>query len=90
MNGSGDMVTPLITLYSLQTCGHCKELKQYLQACGLAFRTVYVDMLCGDERSDTLRHIRRINPAVSFPTLTVGDKTIVGFKPDEIAEALSL
>lgn len=81
-------ISPSITLYALQTCGHCKEVKRLLQEQGAAFRTIYVDMLVGDKRNDTMRHIRRINPAISFPTLQVGEKTIVGFKKEEIKAAL--
>ena len=80
--------SPSITLYALQTCGHCREVKKLLQACRAQFDIVYVDMLVGDERSDTLRHLKRINPAVSFPTLQVGGKTIVGFRKREIEAAL--
>jgi hypothetical protein len=35
-----------------------------------------------------MRRIRRINPSVSFPTLVVGERTIVGFKKEEIEAAL--
>jgi glutaredoxin-like protein NrdH len=77
-----------IILYSLQTCSHCKALKQFLEERGISFQTVYVDMLVGDERNDTMRHIRRINPSVSFPTLSVGKTTIVGFKKARIAAVL--
>lgn len=76
-------------LYSLQTCSHCKALRKWLNERGAPFRTVYVDLLVGDERNDTMRHLRRINPTVSFPTLVVGDTTIVGFKKEEIEAALA-
>ena len=65
---------PAITLYGLQTCSHCKDAKKYLQEQGKPFKTVYVDMLVGDERNNTMRHIKRINPAITFPTLQVGEK----------------
>lgn len=78
-----------IILYGLQTCSHCKALRKWLTERGAPFRTVYVDLLVGDERNDTMRHLRRINPTVSFPTLVVGDTTIVGFKKEEIEAALA-
>jgi len=77
-----------ITLYALQTCSHCKAVKKLLSDRGLDFKTIYVDMLLGDERSDTLRALKRINPSVSFPTLSVGRTVIVGFKKEEIKAAL--
>jgi glutaredoxin len=77
-----------ITLYALQTCSHCKDVKKQLQEHRIRFETIYVDMLVGDERNDTMRHLKRINPSISFPTLRVGEKTIVGFKKKEIEAAL--
>jgi glutaredoxin len=77
-----------ITLCALQTCSHCKDVKKQLQERRIRFETIYVDMLVGDERNDTMRHLRRINPSISFPTLQVGEKTIVGFKKKEIEAAL--
>ncbi len=69
-----------IILYSLQSCSHCKDTKQYLEQLNISFKTIYVDMLLGDERGETLRQLRRINPGVSFPTLVIGNKAIIGFK----------
>ena len=78
-----------ITLYALQTCSHCKSVKKLLQERQVQFQTVYVDMLVGDERNDTMRQLKRINPSVSFPTLLVGEKVIVGLKKKEIETALA-
>ena len=80
---------PPIILYGLQTCSHCKSARKHLQDHGVTFKTVYVDMLLGEERNETLRELRRINPSVSFPTLRIGDETIVGFKKDAIDAALA-
>jgi len=77
-----------ITLYALQTCNHCKAVKNLLRERQIRFQTVYVDMLVGDERNDTMRQIKRINPSISFPTLLAGEKVIVGFKKEEIEAAL--
>ena len=79
---------PSITLYSLRTCTHCKDTKQYLEQLNVSFKTIYVDMLLGEDRSETLRQLRRINPGVSFPTLVMGDTIIIGFKKDDIDDAL--
>jgi glutaredoxin len=56
----------------------------------IPFECIYIDLLTGEERSETLRELRRINPEATFPTLVVGDKVIVGFKKDAIEQALSL
>jgi len=44
--------------------------------------------LLGEEKGDAMRELRKINPEVTFPTILIGDKVIVGFKKDRIAEAL--
>ena len=44
-----------ITLYALQTCGHCKAAKKLLHERRIRFETIYVDTLVGDERNDTMR-----------------------------------
>jgi glutaredoxin-like protein NrdH len=80
--------SPAIVLYGLQTCSHCKAAKTLLQRRKVTFRMVYVDMLIGQERNDTLRELKRINAALSFPTLRVGERIIVGFKEKEIETAL--
>lgn len=77
-----------IILYSLQTCSHCRDTKKYLDQLNISFKTIYVDMLLGDERSRTLRQLRRINPSVTFPTLVIGENIIIGLKKDEIDNAL--
>jgi hypothetical protein len=49
-----------------------------------------VDITQGEERKAILDDIRKVNPKCSFPTIIIGDKVIVGFKEDEIKEALGL
>ncbi|VTR67741.1 Glutaredoxin [Desulfosarcina cetonica] len=79
----------LITLYGLQTCGHCKSVRKLLRERRVPFRTILVDMLIGESRNDTLRQLKRMNPTLSFPMLIVGNQTIVGFKPADIENALA-
>jgi hypothetical protein len=49
-----------------------------------------VDLLEGEERKLILEDIKKINPRCSFPTLIIGDKVIVGFKENDIKEALGI
>jgi glutaredoxin len=79
-----------VTIYSLQTCSHCREAKKFLQQHQIPFRTVYVDMLVGEERNEAMRQLRDINPSCSFPTVSVGEEVIVGFKEEKLRQALSL
>jgi glutaredoxin len=54
------------------------------------YEFVDVDLLEGDERQAILEDVRKFNPKCSFPTIIIGDKVIVGFKEEEIKEALGL
>ena len=79
-----------VKIYSLTTCGHCKATKRLLSECDVAYDFVDVDILEGDERKAILEDVKLLNPKCSFPTIKIGDKVIVGYKEDEIKEALGL
>jgi glutaredoxin len=49
-----------------------------------------VDLLEGEERAAILEDVRKFNPRCSFPTIIIGDTIIVGYKEQEIREALGL
>ncbi|VVB70070.1 Glutaredoxin [uncultured archaeon] len=77
-----------ITLYALSTCIWCKKTKELLAALGVSFDYIYVDLLKGEDRNQAIAEIKRYNPGLSFPTLVIGEKGIVGFREKEIKEAL--
>ncbi|MGA7878308.1 MAG: glutaredoxin family protein [Desulfoferrobacter sp.] len=77
-----------IKLYALSTCIHCRNTKEFLNDCGVNYDCVEVDKLDKEERNAILEEIKKINPSCSFPTLIIGDKVIVGFRKEEITEAL--
>ncbi len=79
-----------VKIYTLSTCSHCKATKQFLDECKIKYDFTDVDTTHGDERKAILEDIKKINPKCSFPTIIIGDKVIVGFKEDEIKEALGL
>jgi len=79
-----------IILYALSTCGWCRKTKELLGDLGVAFDYVYVDLLEGSDKDDTVDKVRKVNPRCSFPTLVInGEKVITGFKEDDIKEALN-
>lgn len=77
-----------IKVYALSTCIHCKHCKEYLEEQGQEYECVYVDRLSGDERNQVMAEMRRINPALSFPTVIVEDKVIIGFDKEALEKAL--
>jgi glutaredoxin len=80
-----------ITLFALSTCVWCKRTKQFLNNLGVEYDYVFVDHLVGSEKDETMKEVEKWNPRCSFPTLVINDeKCIVGFKEDEIRNALNI
>jgi glutaredoxin len=79
-----------VKIYTLSTCSHCKNTKKLLNELGISFDFVDVDLLQGKEREAMIEEVRKINPSLSFPTILIGGRLIVGFKEQEIREALGL
>lgn len=79
-----------VKMYTLSTCSHCKATKKFLDECSVQYEFTDVDMLKGEERQAILDDVRKLNPRCSFPTIIIGEKVIVGFKENEIKEALGL
>ena len=79
-----------VKMYTLSTCSHCKSTKRFLDEREVEYDFTDVDLTDGEERKAILEEVRRLNPKCSFPTIKIGDKVIVGFKENEIKEALGL
>jgi glutaredoxin len=84
------MVKKPVKLFALSTCSHCRNCKEFLDKMGVEYECVHVDELTGQERKDVVEEVRKLNPSVSFPTVMVGDKVVVGFKKDELTQLLEL
>lgn len=81
-----------VMLFALSTCVHCKHAKKYLEDNNVEYDFVFVDKLEGDERKNAIEEIKRHNAACSFPTILVdgGVRVIIGFRRDELKEALNI
>lgn len=79
-----------VRMYTLSTCSHCKRTKEFFRSQGIEFEYTDVDLLTGDERREIVERIRKLNSRVSYPTILIGDKVIVGFQETEIKDALGL
>ena len=77
-------------LYALSTCSHCRNTKRLLGELGIDCEIIDVDLLDDDERKTVLAEVRKLNPSVSFPTLVVGERVIVGYREREIKEAFGI
>jgi glutaredoxin len=80
-----------IKLYGLSTCIWCKKTKQLLDKIGCEYEYIFIDLLNEKDRQNALKEIKKWNPRSSFPTVVINNKKcIIGFKEDEIKEALNL
>jgi len=80
-----------IMLYALSTCVWCKKTKHFLNSLGLSYDYIDVDLLQGEEKAKVVKEQEKWNPLCSYPTLVIDEKKcIVGFREDEIREALHL
>jgi glutaredoxin-like protein NrdH len=82
------MASP-IKVYALSTCIHCKHAKEFLTEQQIPYDCVFVDQLTAEERKTVMDVVRKLNPSLSFPTIVIGDKVIVGFHRDELEKALA-
>jgi len=56
---------------------------------GVEYDYEYVDHLGGGDREEAIKEVTTWNPSCGFPTMVIDNKKcIVGFKEDEIREAL--
>jgi glutaredoxin len=79
-----------VKLYTLSTCSHCRAAKNLLNNHNIDYEFIDVDLLDGAEREATIDEVKKLNPQCSFPTIIIGDKIIVGYREDEIREAIEL
>ncbi|MFY9397278.1 MAG: glutaredoxin family protein [Desulfomonilia bacterium] len=79
-----------VKMYTLSTCSHCKACKKFMNDNGVEYEYVDVDLLDGQERQSAIEEVRRLNSMVTFPTIIVGERVIVGFREDEIRKVLRL
>lgn len=79
-----------VQLYSLSTCIHCRDTKEFLSQCGISYNCIDVDKLDPERRKQVLTELKQLNPECAFPTIVVGDKVIVGLQKQEIKEILGI
>jgi len=80
--------TPL--LLALSTCPRCTRMKKFLNRYRVKVEIVDVDLLTFEQKRETYRFLRPYNPRLSFPTLIVGENSVIGEEYDEVKEVLNL
>ena len=80
----------MVKVFALSTCPWCKKLKQFLKDNDISCSVVDVDLLQGDEKEAALSEVDKAAGRRAFPITVIGDDVvIIGYKPEEIKEALA-
>ena len=79
-----------VKLYTLSTCIHCKRLKEFMNKLNVQYDFIDVDLLKGEERTEVVDEIKKLNPSCTFPTMKIGDEVIVGFDESKLKKALKI
>ena len=79
-----------VKLYALSTCIHCRDTKEFLSQCGIAYKCIDVDKLGPEERKKALMELKELGPECAFPTIVIGDSVIVGLQKKEIKDILGI
>jgi glutaredoxin-like protein NrdH len=89
---AGSRPGPEITVYALSTCGFCKRALSWLDAKGLAYRYVYMDLIPLEVKTDAKRVLKeRFKADVSFPFAVIDGKShLVGFIEADWSKTLSV
>uniref|UniRef100_A0A7C4GHA0 Glutaredoxin family protein n=1 Tax=candidate division WOR-3 bacterium TaxID=2052148 RepID=A0A7C4GHA0_UNCW3 len=77
-----------VTFYGLSTCGWCRKAKEFLDANGIEYDYIFVDLCEGEEKTAVAARVRELNPRGSFPTIQIDDSVVVGFDEDRLQELL--
>ena len=79
-----------VKMYTLSTCSHCGAAKKFMTDNGIEHEFTDVDLLTGEDRTAVVEEMKKVNPRLTFPTIIIGEKVIIGNREDEIKEALGL
>jgi glutaredoxin-like protein NrdH len=80
-----------IMVYALSTCAWCKKTKKFLESLGVEYRYLDVDLLSPEEKKKINSEVEKWNPQRNYPMVVINNKKcIVGYKEDDIKEALHL
>jgi glutaredoxin len=79
-----------VVVFALSTCGWCKKMKRLLAALDVEYMYCDLDLLSGQAKEMARQELKKHNPSGSTPTVVVdGDVVVVGFREDDLKEALS-
>lgn len=79
-----------VMVYALSTCPYCRQARKYLEENDVEYDVAEVDLMEGQERTDTIETVKALSGGTSFPVIVVEDEVIVGFNKKRLKELLEL
>jgi len=79
-----------IVLFGLSTCMWCRKTKKHLDEHKVAYSNIFVDLLSLDQKRKVREEVRKYNERMSYPTVKVRDKVVVGYDKKKLNEVLEL
>lgn len=81
------MGAPVVTIYSLTTCGWCAKTKQYFKQHGVRPFVIEFDTAGPDLQAKISAEMKQ-NGASGFPFVKIGRRVVRGYSPAEFEKAL--
>ena len=90
VKGTGERKGHEVIVYGLSTCAWCKRTKHFLKDSRVNYEYVDIDLVNPEDRKKIDRELRKWK-CQAYPAVLIDNKKlIVGFKVDELKEALQL
>ncbi|MFH0897270.1 MAG: glutaredoxin family protein [Candidatus Bathyarchaeota archaeon] len=80
-----------VSLYTLSTCGWCKQLKTFLKDKDIEYEYTDIDLSDEEDRFKIRRDIQERGGSLNYPTIIIDDKILIeGFVKDKLMVALEI
>lgn len=80
-----------VRLIAISTCGWCRKCRRLLESYEIQYKYIYVDLLPPDEKDQFKQtELKPYNARMTYPTVIIKEKVIIGYEEDQIKEALGL
>ena len=77
-----------IRLFTLSTCGHCKNVKKLMKELGMTYGFIDVDLSSRQVKREITQFLRENNLPISFPVIMIDDEIIIGYHEKKIIKLL--
>jgi glutaredoxin len=83
------VAVPIVTIYSLTTCGWCAKAKAFFRARGVVPYVIEYDMAGADLQRKISAEMRQ-HGAQGFPFVKIGGHVVSGYGPEEYEKLLKV